>query len=129
MTIINDEESSDIENNHLALKKEKHKLTQNSQLAANFLMLEDKVMKIPDKNKSTRQPSNNVHFIKKINGLRVKNEQAEFLITWLNFPHSESTYEPEESILHKQNIKSFFEEGSQKRTQYIKNVGSTVQFC
>ena len=92
-------------------------------------MLEDKVMKIPDKNKSTRQPADNVHFIKKINGHRIKNEQTEFLIIWLNFPHSESTYEPEESIFHKQNIKSFFEEESQKRTQYIKNVSNAVQFC
>ena len=85
-------------------------------------------MKIQDKKKSTKQPANNVYFIKKIEGHRVRNGQAEFLIIWLNFPHSELTWEPEENIFHKQNIKSFFKEESQKGTQYAKNVGNTVQF-
>lgn len=64
-------------------------------------------MKIPDKKKPTKQPANNVYFIKKIKVPRVRNGQMEFLIIWPNFPHSDSTWEPKENIFHEQNIKSF----------------------
>lgn len=47
---------------------------------------QDKAIKISDKRKSTEQPANDVYFIKKIKGHRVRNGQEEFFIN--HFTHN-----------------------------------------
>ena len=47
---------------------------------------EDKAIKISDKRKSMEQPANDVYFIKKIKGHRVRNGQEEFFTN--HFTHN-----------------------------------------
>ena len=123
------EKKDDAENYQLTPSEKNNDSTQKykkDQTATNLPTSQDNTMEIPDKKKSIEQPANNVYFIEKIKG-HVKNVKTEFLIKWKNFPHGESTWEPEENVFHKQIIASYFKEHSRKGTRCVTNVCAIVQ--
>ena len=77
-TLTNEEENYDIENHRLTLIEEKDELIQNKKIQSTTDLSatsEDKAMEVSDKRKFIEQSTNDVYFIKKIKGHRVKNEQ------------------------------------------------------
>lgn len=88
------EESNDIENDHVTQSVEKDELSQNSkmcQATINLSTAEDKTMKILDKNESIQQPPYIVNFTQKTKEHYIRNGKKEFLTKWQNYPRSETT--------------------------------------
>lgn len=88
------EESNDIENDHVTQSVEKDELSQNSkmcQATINLSTAEDKTMKISDKNECIQQPPYIVNFTQKTKEHYIRNGKNEFLIKWQNYPRSETT--------------------------------------
>ena len=62
-------------------------------------MSQDKTIKNPYKKEPIEQSSNNMYVLQKFKGYHEINRRKEFLIKWQVFPHSKSTFEPEEIFL------------------------------